>query len=263
MIKALITGASGVLGRRLLEVLKDEFDEIVVFSGDITNPEVVCQNISKCLDVTHVFHMAALVPTEAVSGNFHRALEINAFGSTSLFATLCEAKLAPWFCYVSTSHVYKPSIDPLSEDADCSPSSLYGLTKYIGELNLVALARHFGMPLAIARVFSYHDPLQTGTFLLPGWKKRVAEWDGHSELLVQGGKSIRDFSRGIEVAQKLKILADHRFSGCVNIGSGASQSVIDFLVGQFGDSYPFKPVGVWDKVVPDLTQFNKSFGKHQ
>ena len=248
----MVTGATGILGRRLVALLAQSVDQVVSFSGDITDLGIVRLNLQKHSDITHFFHLAAVVPTDEVENRFAHALNVNAYGTGLLLAGLIEAGMKPWFCYVSSSHVYEPSETPLKEDSACCPSSLYGLTKYLGETTLEGLSVEYNGVIAVARVFSYYDELQVGSFLYPAWVNKIRGWDGRSELQVPGGDSVRDFSHANDIASKLKVLADKKFTGAINIGSGNECSVKEFLRRQFGENLPFESYGEANTIVPNL-----------
>ena len=256
MKKVMVTGASGILGRRLVTLLTHAVDQVVLFSGDITDLEVIRLNLHKHSDVTHFFHLAAVVPTNEVESRFAYALDVNAYGTGLLLASLIEAGMDPWFCYVSSSHVYEPSEAPLTEDSACCPSSLYGLTKYLGEMNLEGLRARYNGVIAIARVFSYYDEAQVGSFLYPAWVEKTRNWDGRSELEVYGGNSVRDFSHASEVVLQLKKLMQSGFSGTVNLGMGRPKKVVDFLKEMVGDQYPFISLGTSNTIVPDTQKLS-------
>lgn len=261
MNKVLVTGSTGVLGTRLVESLNSSFNEVESFSGDITDLEVIRSNLSEHADITHLFHLAAVVPTDEVSRNFSHALNVNAYATGLLLSSLIESDLNPWFCYISSSHVYEPSSTPLREDSCIDPSSAYGLTKYLGEINLNALSASYAGSIVIARVFSYYDELQRESFLYPVWANRLQSWDGESELEVFGGDSVRDFSHATDVVRHLENLMRNEVCGVVNIGSGHSQKVVDFLKERFGDHYPFKSAGAFNTIVPDLTKLKSLRGE--
>ena len=254
MTKVMVTGARGVLGRRLVGLLNKTSVPVVAFSGDITDLDVVKANIRDHPDITHVFHLAAVVPTTEVEQDFSHAVNVNAYGTGLLMSVLIEANLAPWFCYVSSSHVYQPAKTLLKEDSPCRPSSVYGFTKYLGEKNVQMIGSRYPGAVAIARVFSYFDESQTGPFLYPTWAKKVEGWDGQSELEVFGGDSVRDFSRASDVVRELERLMVNNFEGIVNIGSGCPLKVVDFLKKEFGNRYPFVAKGKADVIVPDLSK---------
>lgn len=256
MTKVMVTGATGILGRRLVALLAQYVDQVVSFSGDITDLEVVRSNLQKHSDITHFFHLAAVVPTDEVENRFAHALNVNAYGTGLLLASLIEEGMEPWFCYVSSSHVYEPSEVPLTEDSTCCPSSLYGLTKYLGEMNLEGLRARYDGVTVIARAFSYYDEAQVGSFLYPAWVEKTRNWDGRSELDVYGGNSVRDFSHASEVVLQLEKLMHSGFSGTINLGTGRPKKVVDFLREKVGDQYPFTSIGASNTIVPDTQKLN-------
>jgi len=103
MLKCAITGANGVLGKRLRQTLPYKFYS---FKENIADYNKVLKWInSKQFDL--VIHLAAIVPTNRVDKNFKIAKKINVDGTKNVIQAISTLRKPPkWFFFASTSHVY-------------------------------------------------------------------------------------------------------------------------------------------------------------
>ena len=96
-------------------------------------------------------------------------LAVNVMGAVKAARAAVEAG-ARFFCYASTGNVYRPSFDPLAEDAPLRRDNGYALSKVMAEeaLSLV----HDSMALVSVRLFGVFGPGQRG-MLVPNIRERV------------------------------------------------------------------------------------------
>jgi len=139
MPKIIGTGLSGLVGSRIVELLKDKF-EFVDFSldadVDILNQESLTQAFEKNLDADVVLHMAAFTDTNAAweqkgdkSGICYR---LNVDGTQNII-DLCQ-KHNKYLIYISTDFVFDGTkTTPYTEEDQPNPIEWYGETKYFGE----------------------------------------------------------------------------------------------------------------------------------
>ncbi|AMK16119.1 dTDP-4-dehydrorhamnose reductase [Methanobrevibacter olleyae] len=131
-MKILITGAYGMLGSDLREILKNHeliatgFKEL-----DITNEEKViefiCENSPEI-----VINAAAYTAVDDCETNYDDAYAVNAIGPRNL-AIACNKIDIP-LIHISTDYVFDGSKNtPLLEDDELGPQSAYGKTKLEGE----------------------------------------------------------------------------------------------------------------------------------
>ena len=131
-MKIMITGAYGMLGSDLREVLKN-FELICTGSKDldITDEEKVMEFISeKSPDL--VVNAAAYTAVDDCETNFDEAYAVNAIGPKNL-AIACKSIDVP-LVHISTDYVFDGSKrTPLIETDKLGPQSAYGKTKLEGE----------------------------------------------------------------------------------------------------------------------------------
>ena len=131
-MKILITGAYGMLGSDLREVLKNQ--ELIVTGSkdlDITNEEQVIEFICE-KSPELVINAAAYTAVDDCETNYDDAYAVNALGPKNL-AIACN-KLDIPLVHISTDYVFDGSKrTPLIETDKLGPQSAYGKTKLAGE----------------------------------------------------------------------------------------------------------------------------------
>lgn len=132
MVKVAITGASGLIGTRILELLDGKFTFISLSqeSCDITNKTTVDDALSK-IDFDMLLHLAAYTNVDLAEKEKNVAEKINVEGTKNIFETVMGKKKK--FIYISTDFVFDGTNPPYTEDSTPNPISSYGKTKYEGE----------------------------------------------------------------------------------------------------------------------------------
>ncbi len=171
----LVTGGAGFIGSHFVEeyakthtiIVYDNFASNVVtpsqlktfgvsrvVKGDILDREKLTKAM-KGVDV--VFHFAVACVRLSLSDEAH-VHEVNATGT--LFALLAAKKAGvKQFVYISSSEVYGTTHgESIDESHGITPQTVYGMSKYVGEL----YAKHFndieGLPSCIIRPFNAYGP---------------------------------------------------------------------------------------------------------
>ncbi len=214
-----LTGASGVLGRRLVHELARSGIDIDVFPGDVRDAAAV-RGWVKGLDA--VIHAAAVVPLQTVKDRLGDAIATNVGGTANLANAVAQSGNCH-LTYISTSHVYAPKGSPITEEDMTRPTSFYGLTKLQGEEWVRLLVdKHL-----IIRIFSFFDSRQQPPFLVPSLCKRILASTPGARLEVRGAYSKRDIIDGHWIAQVCSKLISSRQVGTINCGAGREYTVLE------------------------------------
>lgn len=259
-MRVLVTGAGGILGRhvvRHLASLAPDAD-VIINKADLTSPDAIRAEISATEPFDKVVHLAALVPVASVRADPARAYAVNVGGTVNLLAALEGQGVSFLFC--SSSHVYAPSAGPIPEDGKKAPASLYGRTKWAAESAAADICEATGRAFCAARVFSIHDPAQTGSFLRPSIERRLAQEDLTCPFLLPGGESVRDFLPAGRAAELVVRLALASATGPVNVGSGRGTTIRDFVQGLSPRPLDIRATGDADTLVADISRLRQILG---
>ena len=129
----LITGATGLIGSRVIELLKYDFIFIPVSSkdADLTKTESLASFV-KDRSFDTVLHLAGYTQVDKAETEKEIAHNINVVGTQNIFNE-AQKKNAK-FVYISTDFVFDGTKPPYDEDSKPHPVGYYGQSKYEGEL---------------------------------------------------------------------------------------------------------------------------------
>lgn len=243
-MKALVTGASGFVGRHLVEHLRSCGDEVLTSDRDTDGLDITDADGVRALfererpDV--VYHLAGWAD---VGGSWQApvdAFRVNAEGTLNVLSAATDAGIGRVVA-VSSADVYgivTPEELPLTEDSPLRPASPYAASKVAADY--LGLQAWLGRGLAVMRVraFNHLGPGQTDKFVAPALASRVAraERDGGEVLTVGDLSARRDFTDVRDVVRAYRLLMEHGEPGQVyNVCSGvdlAVQDLADRLVAQ-------------------------------
>ncbi len=132
MLKIALTGADGLVGSRITELLDQDFEFIPLPQAtmDITNKEQI-NNTLKNLDFDLFFHLAAYTNVSGAETNRDFAFKINRDGTKNVFEAVSQKQKK--FVYISTDFVFDGTKPPYFEDSEPNPTSVYAASKYEGE----------------------------------------------------------------------------------------------------------------------------------
>lgn len=254
--RVLVTGSTGIIGTHLCRFLDQApaFTEVVRFRGDVTLREGVEEFLSSIGRVDAVIHLAAMVSTKEVLENPARSYAVNVGGTINLLNAIVKLPEKPYFFYCSSSHVYRPKDAALQESDPVEPSSLYGRTKLLGELSSRDICENAGMDYCIGRVFSIHDPGQTGDYLRPKMVCKLSEMDKSRPMDLMGADSIRDFLPAESAAKLIVDIVERQVAGVINIASGKKTTVREFVQSLSDDPVEIRHIGPTNALYADISR---------
>lgn len=132
MLKIAITGSTGLIGSRIVELLSDKFEFIPLShsSVDITDKNSVTKALNT-IGFDLLLHLAAYTNVDKAETENKLAYAINVTGTKNLFETTLE--LGKKFIYLSTDFVFSGNNPPYSEESIPDPIGYYGQTKFEAE----------------------------------------------------------------------------------------------------------------------------------
>ncbi len=132
MKKIAITGPNGLVGSRIIELLKNDFEFIPLSHQDIdiTNKEAVATTLQS-LDFDILLHLAAYTNVEGAENDRSQAHLINVDGTSNIFHALENTNKK--IIYISTDFVFDGTNPPYDETSKPNPLGYYAETKFHGE----------------------------------------------------------------------------------------------------------------------------------
>ena len=166
MDPVLVTGCSGLIGRRVAERLHEAGIDVLgvdLRPGDGPFPSVVGDAADLALMRRLVEEHPNVVHSGAVSGpmlmldNPHGIAQANLGGAMAVFEACREAGVRR-LVWLSSIAVYgdQPTLDPIPETTALNPQSFYGHTKAAGEVLLHAYVTRYGLSAAALRLSSVY-----------------------------------------------------------------------------------------------------------
>lgn len=137
-MKVLVTGATGFLGRYLVDELSKNGTEFIGLNSklcDLTDRQAV-KEVIESYDPTHIIHAAAYTDVANAHADMERAYALNVTASRNLAWAKSDSC---HLIYISTDAVY--SGEGPHNIRNANPVGYYGLTKYLGELEVLAVPR--------------------------------------------------------------------------------------------------------------------------
>ncbi|MDR1465564.1 MAG: dTDP-4-dehydrorhamnose reductase [Oscillospiraceae bacterium] len=154
-MRILITGAEGQLGRDVCrEALRRGHEALGVDRADfdLADREAVCAALEAALPDA-VVHCAAYTAVDRAENEPDLARAVNEGGTAALAG--CCARRDLWLIYISTDYVFDGSGNrPWEPEDRPAPLSVYGKTKWLGELAATRNPRH--MIVRTSWVFGAH-----------------------------------------------------------------------------------------------------------
>lgn len=132
MLKIAITGSTGLVGSRIVELLSGQFIFIPLKQAylDITNQEQVKTALAQT-DYDIFLHLAAYTHVDKAEQEKDAAYKLNVDATRYLYETVNGQKKQ--FVYMSTDFVFDGIQPPYTEESTPNPVSVYGKTKFLGE----------------------------------------------------------------------------------------------------------------------------------
>jgi len=186
--KVLITGASGLLGRKLAKALSEGYEVIATDKTHPAYPDSVRMDIVDESEVTRVLsrarpelvvHAAAETDVDKCEINRDLAWSVNAKGTRNI-ASAC-GKISVKLVYVSTDYVFDGEKGLYNERDQPNPVNYYGVTKLEGERFVTELCEDY-IIVRTSVLYGWHpDRLNFATWVIDSLKsgKRISVVEDH------------------------------------------------------------------------------------
>ena len=273
--RALVTGASGFIGRRALGALRERGFEVhvagrtppggdVVFhEADLLDPAARRAAVAEA-EASHLLHLAWY----AEPGAFWAARENAAWvaatvGLVDEFAAAGGRRVA----LAGTCAEYDWSAPgPLREDAPLAPGTFYGVCKDAARRVVEGLGERAGIDVAWGRIFFLYGPEEDERRLVSGVARALVAGE---RAPTSAGTQRRDFMHVDDVAGAFAALLRSEVTGPVNVASGRAvtvRSIVERLAEAAGrpdlpdfGALPQRP-GDPDEIAADVARLRAEVG---
>lgn len=247
-MRALVTGASGFVGRYLVERLRADETEVFAAGGPHDGDShfpidlLDTDTLHAAFDLAQpdvVFHLAAQAFVPRAIEAPAETYAINVIGTANVLAALRawrdRGKRDVRLVFVSSAEVYgvqPPQAMPIVESCAPNPSNPYAASKAAAEALVLGEVRSFGVDAVITRAFNHIGPGQNQRFVVPAFAAQLAAiaHGGEPVLHVGNLQPRRDFLDVRDVVNAYASLARDGKSGEIyNVCSGSAISVQEIL----------------------------------
>jgi len=177
--RILVTGASGLLGSKLVDILSKEYEVVPTHNVQALHPDSMRMDIVEREEVFGVLHTACpdVVAHTAAETNVDKceterewAWRLNAAGTRNIAEACTEigAKLI----YVSTDYVFDGAKGLYREEDEANPANYYGLTKLKGEQFVRELCKEFIIARTSVLFGWHHEKLNFATWVIDSLRNR-------------------------------------------------------------------------------------------
>jgi len=228
-----ITGATGFMGRHIINKLQGEGHSISVLAIEekptlpkeikwIHGNLVSGVGIAKFLkDVEVVIHLAGrnLPPEEEL-------IKDNVVATRNLVIEMLKHPIKQ-FIFTSSVAVYgKDKKSKFKETDECLPNTEYGLTKYLAEKEVQYWVTKTGNPATIFRPFNVYGPGNSKGIIYTFYSNIK---DNGKVIIYGDGKQERDYLYVGDIVEAFSTAIRARKAGIFNLGAAKKYSVLEVL----------------------------------
>lgn len=228
-MRALVTGATGFVGRHLVAHLAAAGDDVSISEAEITDPGALEADFGGDRPDA-VYHLAAQADVQTSFADPAATLRINVEGTLNVLEAARRAG-AGRVVVISSADVYgrvAPEGLPVDESSAMLPVTPYGASKAAAEMVCLQAGLGRGLDVIRARAFNHLGPGQSDRFVAAALASRVAanERDGSEAVRVGNLQARRDFTDVRDVVRAYRLLAISGQAGeAYNVCSGAARAI--------------------------------------
>ena len=243
-LRVLVTGAGGFVGARLCRMLAEQRIEVHALTPPWSNTwrlddaRSIVRHVVDLRDETAVRDAVISVRPNVVyslashgayphQNDAKRIIETNVVGLTNLLLA-CDHIDYRLLVHTGSSSEYGRKREPMREDDELSPESVYGVAKATQSLLCQQWARAGGRPIVVFRLFSVYGPFEEPSRLVPRLLVSALE---DRPIAMASPRTSRDFVFIDDVVEALLRIDElERASGTiVNLGTGVQTSLAEMV----------------------------------
>jgi dTDP-4-dehydrorhamnose reductase len=171
MDKLLVTGASGLLGSKIVGLAREDYEVIPLHNTNSLHPNSLKLDITNQNQVFNLFnklkpdaaiHTASETNVDKCETEKKLAWEVNVDGTRNI-AEACQTSGAK-LLYISTDYVFNGKKGNYNEEDEPNPINYYGVTKLEGENQVIQHCKNYAI-LRTSVLYGWHP-----------WKQNFATW---------------------------------------------------------------------------------------
>ena len=185
----IVTGATGFVGRHLLDRLADRAPLIAWHRPGGTPPDPNRHLDWRAVDLRDKDGVSAAIADAEPARIFHVAgapsvdtswktalphLQANALGTHHLLEAVRKQHPRCRVLVVSSAQIYQVSDEPIAETAPTVPPNPYGLSKLAEDQLALRAASEDGLDVVVARPFNHIGPGQSDAFAVSSFARQIA-----------------------------------------------------------------------------------------
>lgn len=237
----LVTGATGALGSLMLQALRER-DKLPVIGTartvgedseciqcDLINSNSVYELLSS-VRPSIIYHFAG-----SFSGVFEKDIGANLICTQNILDAIKRLDIETRVVACGSAAEYglvSAEENPISEDRQLKPVSIYGLTKVMQTMLCEYYVRVHQLDIVVARIFNLNIPNLSEKLFVGRAQSQIKKYlDGNISQLEFGDlDSSRDYVTAQQVMQQILLIAKKGIAGAVyNVGSGIPTKMSDLL----------------------------------
>lgn len=236
-MKVLVTGACGFTGRHLVSALLSQGSEVVCIDVAGDAPGLIRLDCSDADSVKGLYRHVRPDRIYHLAGSFQNDYEIdyrtNVLSTRGLFEAMLEAGRATRILIVGSAAEYGSVVNnPVSEEQQLRPRSIYGLTKMFQTELMRYYVAQKGIEAVMARPFNlYGEGVSRSLFIGKVYGEIERYKKGEITKIVLGNLQNRRDYLHVEraVADYQTIMERGERGNVYNVGSGQSVKTADLL----------------------------------
>jgi len=171
MDRLLVTGASGLLGSKIVGLAREDYEVIPLHNTNSLHPNSLKLDITNQNQVFNLFnklkpdaaiHTASETNVDKCETEKKLAWEVNVDGTRNI-AEACQ-KSGAKLLYISTDYVFNGKKGNYNEEDEPNPINYYGVTKLEGEKQIISHCRNYVI-LRTSVLYGWHP-----------WKQNFVTW---------------------------------------------------------------------------------------